>query len=77
MSRSDPHACRFRAIPAAVSDWPQARQEWLAQYFEMMGVTSHMALTERPPLNVRITKETSATATLSRTSTTRRCRAST
>lgn len=41
-----------------IAEWPQAREEWLARYFEMMGVSSHMALTERPPLNVRITKET-------------------
>ena len=47
----------LQALPAP-ADWPQARKEWLAQYYAMMGVTSHMALTERPPLNVCITKET-------------------
>ena len=47
----------LHALPAP-ADWPQARKEWLAQYYAMMGVTSHMALTERPPLNVCITKET-------------------
>ena len=47
----------LQALPSP-ADWPQARKEWLAQYYAMMGVTSHMALTERPPLNVCITKET-------------------
>ncbi len=47
----------LHTLPAP-ADWPQARKEWLAQYYAMMGVTSHMALTERPPLNVQVTKET-------------------
>ena len=51
------HTDSVQSLPPA-ADWPQAREEWLAQYFAMMGVTSHMALTERPPLNVQITKET-------------------
>ncbi len=51
------HADSVQTLPP-VAGWPQARQEWLAQYYAMMGVTSHMALTDRPPLNVQITKET-------------------
>ena len=51
------HAESLQSLPAA-ADWPQAREQWRAQYFAMMGVTSHMALAERPPLNVQITKET-------------------
>jgi cephalosporin-C deacetylase-like acetyl esterase len=51
------HAGSVQDLPST-ANWAQAREEWLAQYFEMMGVTSHMALAERPPLNMQITSET-------------------
>ncbi len=51
------HDESLQSLPAPAG-WSEAREQWLAQYYAMMGVTSHMALTARPPLNVRITKET-------------------
>ena len=42
------HADSLQRKEPAGADWPQAREQWLARYYEMMGVTSHMALTERP-----------------------------
>lgn len=51
------HGESLQDLPAP-QDWAHAREQWQAQYFEMMGITSHMALQERPPLNVCVTKET-------------------
>ncbi len=51
------HAESLQDLPAP-EDWAQARKQWQAQYYEMMGITSHMALGERPPLNMCVTKET-------------------
>ena len=51
------HDESLQSLPAAAG-WSEAREQWLAQYYAMMGVTSHMALEARPPLNVRVTKET-------------------
>ncbi|MAG36930.1 MAG: hypothetical protein CL878_11905 [Dehalococcoidia bacterium] len=47
----------LQSLPGA-AQWPAERQRRLAQYYDMMGVSEYMALTERPPLNVRITSET-------------------
>ncbi len=51
------HGESLQDLPAP-EDWAQARVQWQAQYYEMMGITSHMALVERPPLNMCVTKET-------------------
>lgn len=50
-------AAALRSLPPA-TQWPAERERRLAQYFDMMGVSAHMALTERPPLNVQVTSET-------------------
>ena len=50
-------AASLRSLPP-VAQWPAERQRRLAQYYDMMGVSAYMALTERPPLNVRVTSET-------------------
>lgn len=38
-------------------EWPRERRRRLEQFYEMMGVTSYVALKERPPLGMRITGE--------------------
>ena len=50
-------AASLRSLPP-VAQWPAERGRRLAQYYDMMGVSAYMALTERPPLNVQVTSET-------------------
>ena len=50
-------AAALRSLPPA-TQWPAERERRLAQYFDMMGVSAYMALSERPPLNVQVTSET-------------------
>ncbi len=49
-------AASLPSLPPA-AQWPAERQRRLAQYYDMMGVSAYMALSERPPLNVHITGE--------------------
>ena len=50
-------AASLQSLPP-VAQWPAERQRRLEQYFDMMGVSAYMSLSERPPLNVQVTSET-------------------